>query len=160
VESFDNVHILDTKQPIRPQILNQLNNGVTDVFIVRFSSPAIVSMNDSEVSSSYTADDAMIASVLAAIESSSYVAIFTSNGADSKILNIESVVDRHSLPQEKQFRQTGDTLYITNWPVGVVEGLLIMAPFIAILFVGICCTCQLQSDLQFGAELKLLKKLQ
>jgi len=140
-----------------------LNNGVTDLVVVEFSSPAVVSMlDDSSVHANYAADDASIASLIALLKDTSYTAIFTSNGADSQVLDSITVSERQGRSEMAQFRDTynqdHDLLYTTNWPVGVVEGLLVMSPFIGILFVGICCTMQIQSDLKFGAEKAILKK--
>jgi len=59
---------------------------------------------------------------------------------------------------EDTFAQNGDVLYTTNWPDGVIEGLVVMIPFLSILLIGVCCTLQLQSDLKFDAEKNILRK--
>jgi len=142
---------------------NVLNNGVTDLIVVEFSSPAVASLlDDSSVHSLYASDDASIANIIALVKDVKYTAIFTSNGADSQVLDTIEVAERQGRSEMAQFRDTynqdGDLLYTTNWPVGVVEGLLVMAPFVAILFIGLCCIMQVQSDLKFGAEKAILRK--
>lgn len=46
------------------------------------------------------------------------------------------------------------TLYSNHWPPEVWEGLLVSAVLLIILFIGMCCTCDIQSPKTFGGEHK------
>jgi len=124
-----------------------LNNGVTDVIVVQFEN------------SEYTTHDSLLASVDSAMQSTSYAGVLTSSSAASFDLG-------ESFPLFASIRAasngTGNNSNGTNanldyWPDGIVEGLIIMIPFLFILFLGICCTFSVQSGLKFETE-KLKKQ--
>jgi len=147
-------------QPDNVQISNYMSNGITDIIVVNFNSALVSMLDESAVASNFAADDAAIASWIALAKGAEYIAIFTANGADSKILDSEMIAEQydHDVVFRDTFTQNGDLLYTTNWPVGIVEALIVMSPFLAILFIGICCTMQIQSDLKFDAEKMILRK--
>jgi len=139
-----------------------LNNGKTDLVVLHFNHPEV----DSEYQV-YSIDDSKVAVVINAVTelSSTYLAIFTGNNVETEIQQISKKATLNSELGTRELRgfevvygQDGDVLYSTNWPDGVIEGLLVMLPFLAILFIGICCTLQLQSELKFDAEKSILKK--
>jgi len=124
-----------------------LSNGVTDVVIVYFESPAVHPNNVYQVSSSYANDDAYMHSILDPL-SASYLAIFTADKPAS-----ESVKQARASLAVQQL--TSQSIY----PPDVIEAQIIMIPFLFILFVGICCTSSVQSSLKFDAEKKVWKKV-
>jgi len=138
-----------------------LNNGVTDLIVVHFNAPTASNYDDSSVRTQYENDDHSIGAITTALEAVNYLAIFTS---DSSSVRVESHESRssHNGPHikafEQRFGQTFDTLYFTNWPDGAIEAIIIMIPFIFILFIGICCTFCVQSDLKYDAEKTFLRK--
>jgi len=150
--SMGSVHTFNG-QPDQAQISNLLNNGNLDIVLVHFNSFSLIANN-------YAADDAAVASWIALANGARYMAIFTANGAESKVLDTNTIIDRHerAVVFRDTYAQNGDLLYTTNWPVGVVEAIFVMAPFIVILFIGVCCTMQIQSDLKFDAEKMILRK--
>jgi len=139
-----------------------LNNGVTDLVVVQFSSHAVDMSDESAIHNLYAADDKIVGEVMEAVESVNYVAILASDAvsatADNSSPDIYATRSEHIKAFERQFSQDGDVLYTTYWPDGVIEGLVVMAPFLGILFIGICCTFQLQSDLKFDAEKTILRR--
>jgi len=141
-----------------------LSNGITDLIVVYFNSPALLSMIDeSSIHSDYSNDDSSIKEIISAFgkKDIKYTAIFTANHAGSAFDVIQSYTKSNG-HEMRSFgainRQTNDVLYTTNWPIGIVEAIFVMAPFIAILFVGICCTMQIQSTLKFDGERTVLRK--
>jgi len=112
------------------------SNGVTDLVVVQFDG-------------SFASDDESIAAVLSKVEFS-YVALFTS--AKSSVDTFASTFGKIAMLQEERaLSQSDDDGY---WPDGVVAGLIIMIPFLIILFVGVSCTFNVQSALKFDGEKK------
>jgi phosphopentomutase len=123
------------------------SNGVTDIVIVSFDSPAVHADNVQEVAPSYAADDAYMHDLLQNIEGS-YVAIYTAD----KPANEGVKLARATMMVRQLAASTG------IYPAAIVEAQIVMIPFLFILFVGLCCTYSVQSDLKFDAEKKNLKK--
>jgi len=133
-----------------------LNNGKTDLIVVRFSSPALITLtNDASVSESFAQDDTKMGQIISAVEQKQvdYIAFFV--GQDSAI----ETSGRIEHEQMRVFRDAfpQDTLYTTNWTPEINQGLLVIIPFIFIVGSAIRCTFSLQSSLDFEAEKKLLK---
>jgi len=142
-----------------------LNNGAMDLVVIYFDSPSLQNGKEDSVHDSYAADDSSIGTVISAItkSSSNYLAIFTANNKNENMeIGSSNVNSQRSIRGlrafEDTFAQNGDVLYTTNWPDGVIEGLVVMIPFLSILLIGVCCTLQLQSDLKFDAEKNILRK--
>jgi len=123
-----------------------LSNGKTDVIVVCFNSPVLHMDNIDQVTSNYAADDAYINSLLHSF-GSSYLAIFTAES-----------------PAAEEIKQARATMIVRQlndnsiYPSDIVQAHIVMIPFLIILFVGICCTCSVQSELKFDAEKKTYKK--
>jgi len=131
-----------------------LNNKQTDLIVVYFTSPALPHMyDDSDAHASYAADDASVATIIAAIEkqATSYLAIFT---ADQEVYG--SQVDR-TVEVRKDFGE--DPSYSTNWPDDIVEGLIMMIPFLLILLFAINASMALQSGLKMDFEKTIMKNI-
>jgi len=136
-----------------------------DLIVVYFNGPIVGSNYDNSAAHVSLAHeyehDASMASVCAALQNIDYIAIFTS---DSSSYYMEAQPERRSQSSpslkafEQRFSQSNDVLYYTYWPNGIIEALIVMIPFLAILLVGICCTFTLQSDLKYDAEKSLLRK--
>jgi len=131
---------------------NLLGNGVTDLLVVKFGSPSFgVNTNEVKIEKIYTVDDQLFSMVDEALSQTSYIAMFTS---DSPIIHASVET---SFPQshpsltrfERRFQQATD---LGNWPDAVVQALLVSVPLLIILFIGITCTFNVQSDLKFDAE--------
>jgi len=130
---------------------NLLGNGVTDLLVVKFGSPSFVNTNEVKIEKTYAVDDQLFSMVDEALSQTSYIAMFTS---DSPIIHASVEM---SFPQshpsltrfERRFQQTTD---LGNWPDSVVQALLVSVPLLIILFIGITCTFNVQSDLKFDAE--------
>jgi len=137
-----------------------LNNGKTDLVVLHFNHPS----DDSDYQEKANHDSKVAVVINAVTElSSTYLAIFTGNNDNTETEIQHSRKASHLGTRELRgfevvYGQDGDVLYSTNWPDGVIEGLLVMVPFLAILFIGLCCTLQLQSELKFDAEKSILKK--
>lgn len=164
IQSISQVNKLPVDQPINVNSLNgALNNGVTDILVINFNAPSIKHLNDeSSVHAKYAADDAILGEIMGQIQTVNYFAIFTSNTGTPLVKVVSEPQDNeHIVHQLNQFAlnygQNGDILYTTYWPAGIIEALLIMAPFLGILLIGVCCTLQLQSDLKFDAEKTILR---
>jgi len=123
------------------------SNGVTDIVIICFDSPAVHVDNVDKVIPNYAADDSFMNEILQNV-GGSYLAIFTSD----KPANDGVKLARATM----MVRQLTDDTGI--YPADVVEAHIVMIPFLFILFLGICCTCGVQSDLKFDAEKKTFKK--
>jgi len=124
-----------------------LSNGVTDVVIVYFASPAVHPNNVDQVSSSYANDDSYMHSILDSM-TASYLAIFTADKPASQ-----------SVKQARASLSVQQLAPQAIYPSDVVEAQIIMIPFFFILLIGICCTSSVQSDLKFDAEKKVWKKV-
>jgi len=124
-----------------------LSNGVTDVVIVYFSSPAVHPNNVDQVSSSYANDDAYMHSILDSM-TASYLAIFTADKPASE-----------SIKQARASLSVQQLAPQSIYPGDVLEAQIVMIPFLFILLVGLCCTSSVQSDLKFDAEKKVWKKV-
>jgi len=125
-----------------------LSNGVTDVVVVCFDSPAVHTDNIEEVTSSYSADDLFMNSILHSL-GSDYLAIFTVEKPAA-----ESIKQARAIMMARQLSDDSGAFY----PSDVIEAHIVMIPFLIILFTGICCTCSVQSELKFDAEKKTFKK--
>jgi len=127
-------------------------NGVTDLVVVYF--PSHGGSSAEALARAYAQDDKYVNDLLGNIQTS-YVALFISDKAENDLefeLPASSPdLARFELAQEQQ--QTGFSSDSTVlFPDGVIEGLLVMLPFLVILLIGICCTFSLQSDLKFDGE--------
>jgi len=129
-----------------------LSNGVTDVIVVYLDKAD--QDNSREV---INAGDDYMNNIVASLKRANYVAAFT---ADSPVDSIhQSFPSTHPVLQRfaASVQQVLDETYVaTNddglMPDSIVEALLVMLPFLIILFVGVCCTYNIQSVLKFDAE--------
>jgi len=124
-----------------------LSNGVMDLVIIGFDSPAVHPGNVNQVAPTYARDDTYMYQLLLQVEAN-YVAIFTADMPAT-----ESVKLARANMMVRQLT-TESSIY----PAEVVEAHIVMIPFLIILFTGICCTFGVQSDLKFDAERKTFKK--
>jgi len=124
-----------------------LSNGEVDIVIICFDSPTVHSDNIELVSANYSFDDSYMHDLLQNI-GGNYLAIFTANEpASEKVRLARATMMVRGLAQS-------DSLYSSD----LVEAQIVMIPFLFILFLGICCTFGVQSDLKFDAEKKNIKK--
>lgn len=127
-----------------------LSNGVPDLIVVGFDSPVVRPGNVELVSASYNADDTYMNSFLHSIGRSTYVALFTAEKSAT-----ESVKQaRAYLSLEQLGASNGDSIF----PPEVIEALIVMLPFLLILYIGVSCTSSVQSVLKFDAELDVRRK--
>jgi len=116
-------------------------NHVTDIVIVELDN------------SDYVAHDNMLAEVDTRMKSSSYAAVLLSAAVPtSDFARAFPVFMRLSNTSNNGSNSTNGTTTDNMWPDGIVEALIIMAPFLGLLAFGICCTFNLQSDLRFEGE--------
>jgi len=138
---------LDQLKNVATKEWNILSNGMMDLVIIGFDSPAIHVGNVDEVAPTYARDDNYMYQLLHSIEGH-YVAIFTADMPAAETVKIARA--------NMMVRQL--TAYSGLYPAELVEASFVMIPFILILFTGICCTFSVQSDLKFDAERKNFKK--
>jgi len=95
-------------------------------------------------------NNAIFQNVFDVVKSYNYVAAFTSS--QQKSYQFEAVYPQLAKIQ----RDVQATLAISGssgyWLDGIVTALIIMIPFLIILFTGLCCTFSIQSELKFGGE--------
>jgi len=94
--------------------------------------------------------NAIFQNVFDVVKSYNYVAAFTSS--QQKSYQFEAVYPQLA----KMQRDVQATLAVSGssgyWLDGIVEALIIMIPFLIILFTGLCCTFSVQSELKFEVE--------
>jgi len=124
-----------------------LHNGVSDLLIINLEVPQEKSMEEI-----YSSHDNIFEVVDKAIKEAGYIAVFTSSEPVPDVKRAFPV--SHPLMARFEERQVQEQLGAddTFWPDHVVEGLIVMVPFIVILFVGVCCLFGVQSALKFDAE--------
>jgi len=159
IETPNKLTLSELKSKLKDPSWEPLNNGVADLLVIPFHAPAVPSnIDDSSVHTQFAEDDATVSTIVESI-TSKYLAIFTS---DSVTNYIYQYTEKRGQPElrsfEQRFAQGNNVLFFSNWPDVIVQGLLVMLPFIGILFVGICCTANLQSNLKFDAEKSILRK--
>ena len=123
-----------------------LNNGVTDLIVVCFDDE-----RDQLNAKLFEKDGDVVSSVISSIQSANYLAVFTSGQASEELA--KEFPSTHPVLEkfEQQYTQYSPS---TWWPDNVIAALLIMAPFIFILAVGINCTYGVQSALRYDLEKK------
>jgi hypothetical protein len=126
-----------------------LSNGVPDVVIVGFESPVVHPENVEVVSASYSNDDAFMNMFLHSLGTKSYVALFTSD----KAVTESAKKARAELSMEQLGASSDDSIF----PPEVIEALIVMIPFLLILYIGVSCTSGVQSVLKFDAEMEKKK---
>lgn len=83
-----------------------------------------------------------------------YVALFT---AQQPAAQVEYFFPS-SGPKLARFEQAVQQVEADNgcndclWPDSVLEGLIVIAPFLIILIIGVTCNFQIQSELKYEAE--------
>jgi len=134
-----------------------LHNKQMDVVVVMFDSHSSNNNRptmDAPMLEGVAVDDSYIAILLSHIKSVSYVSLFTAQqpatpvdyffpSSDPKLARFEEAVTQTGL---------GDTCNGCFWPDSVVEGLVVIAPFLIILFIGVTCNYSIQSELKYEAE--------
>jgi len=128
---------------------NIFSNGVTDIVVVCFDSPAVHASNVDQVATSYATDDAFVHDLLQKVQGS-YLAIFTADKSATETVRYE----RASMMVKQLAQASSSGLY----PPDVIEAQIVMIPLLLILAIGIICTFGVQSDLKFDAEKKTFKK--
>jgi len=128
---------------------NVYQNGVTDLVVVYLTGGT----SDDEIEA-VTRDDAFIGALNALLDKAkvSYVSVLASEESFSSpsVKAMFPTSNHRALERfEQQFQQDSQDDLL---PGDLVEALLVMAPFLVILFIGLCCICQVQSELQFGGE--------
>jgi len=137
------------------------NNGKVDVIIVSF--PSHESSNEEELYKQFTADDAIMDKVVKSIQGVKYIGLFMSDNTHRAFISVEEKIFQaqsfeHFNSFERMYKQERSVIYATNWPSEFIEAAIVMIPFLFILFLGICCTFQLQSDLKFDHEKTILRR--
>eukprot|EP01119_Soliformovum_irregulare_P021175 TRINITY_DN69_c0_g1_i1.p1 TRINITY_DN69_c0_g1~~TRINITY_DN69_c0_g1_i1.p1 ORF type:complete len:313 (-),score=80.49 TRINITY_DN69_c0_g1_i1:156-1034(-) len=125
-----------------------LKNGKTEVVYVTFQSPSVHG-DGASVIENYKADDEFIMQVHNALKSQSvpYAAAFTSQ---------QTGLEKHLQSQRALNAARASVIYADvkedgsiYWPSIVNEVILLMAPLLLILVIGICCTAQIQSAYKY-----------
>jgi len=127
-----------------------LTNGLIDLIVVGFQ-------NQINSPSKLAADDSKIKSIVDALGEVQYSSFFVTDVAQRN-LHARSEQDEEvysHLRSAPHFKIRGD---MDDWSDDVLEALILMAPFIGIVLLGVICTCKLQSDLKFDHERNILKK--
>jgi len=137
------------------------NNGKIDVIVIAFQSHE--NLNEEDTYKEYADDDAVIEKIVDRLQGAKYVGLYMSDQVNYATINVQEKIFYarsvdHFNAFEERYQQERDDLYTTNWPAGMIEALVVMAPFLLILFIGICCTFQLQSDFKFVHEKTILRK--
>jgi len=134
-----------------------LNNKQMDVVVVLFDSRS--SNNNSptmepSMLEGVAFDDTYIALLVSHIKSVNYVALFTAQqpaaqvdyyfpSSDPKLARFEEALTQQAL---------GEVCNGCLWPNSVLEGLIVIAPFLIILVIAVSCNYQIQSELKYDAE--------
>jgi len=121
-----------------------LHNGVPDVLIVSLGS------TDAQ---GFAADDTLIASLHNAFSGVPFIALFTAEGLSTGNIKTTYPSSHPSLAAfERERMQTTLGNFNSLWPGNVIQGLIVMVPFLVILGIGIGCLFNVQSALKFDAE--------
>lgn len=99
--------------------------------------------------------NAIFQNVFEVVKGYNYVAAFTSS--QQKSYQFEAVYPHLAKIQRDVQATLGVSGSSGYWLDGIVEALIIMIPFLIILFTGLCCTFNVQSELKFEGE-KLKKQ--
>jgi len=140
-----------------------LNNNQMDVVVVYFDNHSANNnkpMTDAKMVEDIAADDAFIGKLLSNVNSrgASYIALFTAQqpstqfdyfmpSSDPKLARFEEALSQEQLGATDD-GWCDDCL----WPNAVQEGLIVIAPFLIILIIGVTCNFQIQSELKYDAE--------
>jgi len=132
-----------------------MHNGVTDLIVVCFDSPASSSLDS--LKQKFADDDNFVSTVISAMKSVKYVSIFTAEAPGSELKKnyihaSPKLVSRSVQDTPDPNTRPGNSQGSDFWPDNVVQALFIMAFFLFILFTGFCCTLGLQSNLKFELE--------
>jgi len=136
---FDAIYM--TEEELKNSLANPdwelKKNGATDIVVINFKSD------------DYLVHDKLFVTVDTSMKTSSYAAVLAS-GVDT----VSTFEINHPVIAMLQAtnNNTNNTTDNNMWPDGVVEALIIMIPFIIILFIGICCTFSVQSGLKFEGD--------
>eukprot|EP01118_Nematostelium_gracile_P020451 TRINITY_DN991_c0_g1_i1.p1 TRINITY_DN991_c0_g1~~TRINITY_DN991_c0_g1_i1.p1 ORF type:complete len:345 (+),score=105.47 TRINITY_DN991_c0_g1_i1:91-1035(+) len=122
-----------------------LSNGKTDLIVVGFNSPVVDPENIQIASAAYAKDDQYIKDVVSGL-GQDYVAAFTSN----KAVDEDTKEARKRNVKQQLLAATEDG---SIFPPAIIEAVIVMIPFILILYVGVSCSSAVQSVLKFDAEL-------
>jgi len=128
-----------------------LNNNQMDVVVVLFDS------HSENMADGIATDDAFVGKVLANIESmgTKYTALFTAQEPAAPVQyympSSDPKMARFELAAE-QVQADPNSCDGCLWPNDVQEGLIVIAPFIIILIIGVTCNFQIQSELKYDAE--------
>jgi len=128
-----------------------LNNNQMDLVVIFFDRRVNNNLPD------VAGDDAFIGTLLANInkKEASYVALFTAQqpsaqvqyffpSSDPKLVRFEQSI--------QQIEEVDNSCKDCLWPNDVIEGLVVIAPFLIILLIGVTCNFQIQSELKYDAE--------
>jgi hypothetical protein len=137
-----------------------LNNNQLDVVVVLFDSHSEnnnLPTMDSKMVDGIAADDAFIGKLLANIENKGvkYSALFTAQQPATQVQYFLPSSDPKMARFELAAEQVQDDPNSCDgclWPNNVQEGLIVIAPFIIILIIGVTCNFQIQSELKYDAE--------
>jgi len=124
-----------------------LHNGVSDLLVINLEVP-----QEKDLREIYSSHDNIFEVVDRAIRDAGYIAVFTSSESVPEVKR--AFPSSHPLMARFEERQLQEQLGAddTFWPDHVVEGLIVMVPFLIILFIGVCCLFEVQSALKFDAE--------
>jgi len=138
-------------------------NGVTDVVIVYFDDLEIVDLDNVAIAT-YVANDAFVGAIVDTIEKKSngkYAAMFT---ADKPYVSAVSRVPKEIFELEWVLRSMNAPSntsgnYSSYFPTMILEVYICVIVLMAILIVGVCCTCSLQTPGRFENPHKIKKDL-
>jgi hypothetical protein len=135
VKQSEDMMTVDGQVVAVEQLSNTVQNG--DLVIVYMDAKDIQQTN------------AIFQGVFNVVSRFQYVAAFTS--AEQKSFHFEAVYPQLARMQRDVQSNLG-SVSSGYWLDGIVEALIIMIPFIIILFTGLCCTFSVQSELRFEGE--------
>lgn len=134
-------------------------NGVTDLVIVFFDSVTDTIFAGHEVDAALASDDAYIDSIVKIVDAKTngkFIATFT---ADKPFVSTVSRTPFEAPRYKFEIRSTpsNTTIYTSYWPIVLLEVYIAAAVLLFIAFLGILCTCNLQSPARFETQ-KAAKK--
>jgi hypothetical protein len=143
---------LETSRQVTKLTLKQLNeklnqkwevvsNGVTDLLVVYLDQ-------------THEVNDALVNTVCSGLKGAEYVAIYTGDQPTRAVMK-RFPVEHATLAD---FEEVNKQLYAIHdgngpkWPDATLSGVVIIAPFVLILMIGICCTSSVQTPQKMDAE--------
>jgi hypothetical protein len=136
-----------------------LSNGVTDLLVIYLEESFESDGNELflDITTTNMNLDSLLNNVCKSLKDSSYVAVYTADSpapsvqkrfpANDESLSAFEQMHAQSLYQASLLSSSSD-----YWTDDIITAVIIMVPFLLILFVGLCCTFRVQVPLKMDAE--------